>query len=130
MGLFKKTHKQELDEKAENFLGELTGFIDSCNDENMLNRMFTEVTILRMELDRKDSLLQNFRDFKKRQQSIEKKSLIKVQFQDIVENYASYNTEQLKRIDEIMNIVFKNTPSQKSGWQSFWENICKAINVM
>lgn len=130
MSLFKKQQKQELDSKAKKLAEDLNSFIDSCVDENILNKMFTEVTILRMELDNKDGLWQNFKDFRKRKQATDKKSLTKVQFQDVVENYNSYNNEQLKRINEIMNIVFNNIPSQKSWWQNFWGDICKAIGVM
>ena len=130
MLFFKKAQKQELDSKAKKFVEELNGFIDSCNDENMLNKMFTEVTILRMELDGKDSLWQNFKDFKKRKQNIGKKELIKVQFRDIIENYGNYDSAQLKQIDAIMNIVFNNVSVPKSWWQTLWEDICKAINVM
>ena len=130
MALFKKQQKQELDSKAKKLAEDLNGFIDSCGDENILNKMFTEVTILRMELDNKDGLWQNFKDFRKRKQVTDKKSLIKVQFQDIIENYNSYNNEQLELIDKIMNIVFSNSPSQKSWWQNFWGDICKAIGVM
>ena len=130
MLFFKKAQKQELDSKAKKFVEELNGFRDSCNDENMLNKMFTEVTILRMELDGKDSLWQNFKDFRKRKQNIGKKELIKVQFRDIIENYGNYDSEQLKQIDAIMNIVFKNVSVPKSWWQTLWGDICKAINVM
>ena len=92
MSLFKKQQKQELDSKAKKLADDLNSFIDSCADENILNKMFTEVTILRMELDNKDGLWQNFKDFRKRKQAIDKKSLIKgqVSLEDFDENKTGY----------------------------------------
>lgn len=129
MSIFKKSQIKELDPKAQNFLSQLCSFVDRCNDEILLNKMFTEVTLLRMELDFKDSFLQNFKDWKKRREDISKKGLIKIQFCDVVENYKEYDIKQLQRIDSVMRIVVGSQEPRK-WWEKLWDDIEAAIGVM
>lgn len=115
--------KKKLDEKALTYIKELNNYVDSCKNDNELNLMFTEVTILRMRLDVFDSLLTNLRDARKRKEVIDKKSLIKVQIYDICESYSVFGVEEKKSVDLIMKKIL---PQKES--KSFWVWIGECID--
>lgn len=117
--------KKKLDEKAIEYIDEINKYVDSCTDDNILNLMFTEITILRMQLDKYDNILDNIRDAKKRKELINKKTLIKVQVYDICEDYHNYKDEQKKHVDDIMLKILPKKIN-KSIWDVIKENIDNA----
>lgn len=130
MSFIKKTLKKELEPKINEFKTQLDDFIDKCSDDNILNKMFTEIYLLRIELDKKDGFIQNVKDYIKRNKVYDKKALIKLQFEDIIDNYYNYEKDQLNRFNEIMSIILPNNNKAKNILKEIWENICKAIDVM
>ena len=90
----------------------------------MENKAFTEITILRMKLDKKDSFFLNFKDNFKRGIKIDKKNLIKVQFEDILEVsvFKKYNSEEIELIKETIKKILP-TQKEKSDWVKFWEEV-------
>lgn len=127
MSIFSK--KQKLNETALNYINDMNKFVENSKDASLLNLLFTEITILRMKLDKHDSFISNIKDAKKRKESINKKDLIKVQFYDICENYNSYSIEEIKEIDKIMNnILPKELPAQQNKSKSFWDLLKECFN--
>ena len=85
--------------------------------------MFTEITILRIELDKFDSWISNIKDAKKRKENINKKDLINNQFYDICDSYSSYNDDNKKKIDNVMSKIL---PAK--GSKSIWNYIKEYFN--
>ena len=82
MGIFHKS--LELDEKVLVYKQQFESYINSLNDNCKLNEIFTEITILRIKLDSNDHFLENLKDKKKRRENCERKKLIIIQFDDIM----------------------------------------------
>ena len=130
MKLFKKKYK--LSDEAKEYISKIKEFIATTNDENKLNEIFTEITILRMKLDEFDGIIGNYRDLKKRKEDLTKKGLIISQLNDICEDYLGYSMEDKQLVDDVMNrIIPKPVENQVnnqsiSWWDKIWGNYDKA----
>lgn len=121
MSIFSK--KTIIDAKAQEYINKINSFVDASNDENKLNLMFTDITILRMKLDGADGLFKNIKDFRERKKSLNRNDLIKVQIYDICEDYKKYKPEQIIEIDKIM---LKLLPQEKN--KSIWDFLKECLD--
>lgn len=122
--MFEKNKDKEIIEIINKYEKKFFNYIDDERDESNLNKAFTEITILRMKLDKKDSFFLNFKDNFKRGIKIDKKNLIKVQFEDILEVsvFKKYNSEEIELIKETIKKILP-TQKEKSDWVKFWEEV-------
>lgn len=109
--------KKKLSDNVTSHIEKVNQYIEGTNDENVLNALFAEITILRMKLDRFDGFIRNLKDYKKRMKSINKKDLIKNQFLDICEDYSKYDREQKEEIDRILTKILPQ--NNNKPWWSF-----------
>jgi len=121
----KKTN-EELKKICDEFMLTLSNYINNSDDQNRLNMIFTEITIFRMKYDKKDNILQNFFDRKKRQANIERNALIIVQIEDIFDNITDYEKSELEELNSLMSrllpaSVSNNSKDWKYFWSSFWQ---------
>ncbi len=124
MGLFSgKKNSDELKAISDGCLETIKKYIATATDDNRLNMMFTKITIFRMKYDKKDSFIQNFFDRKKREQNLERNSLIIVQLEDIFSNIQDFSNEENKELNELMNSILPpQVANEKNGWKDFWKN--------
>ena len=125
MGLFHK--HQEIDQKVQEYQKQFVDYINGLNDDCKLNQIFTEITILRIKLDSNDYLLQNLKDEKKRRKNCERKKLILIQFEDLMNVCKKYKSEQYLEIDEVMKRILP-PGNVKNCWDSFVDWIKTGID--
>lgn len=125
MGLFtSKKSNEELKKISDECLTTLRNYINSTNDDNRLNMIFTRITIFRMKYDKKDSLFQNLVDRKKREQNLERNKLIIIQLEDIFSNIQNFDDTELSELDNLMKSVLPpQVANDKNGWNDFWKNV-------
>ena len=127
MGIFHKT--QELDEKVLVYKQQFESYINSLNDNCKLNEIFTEITILRIKLDSNDHFLENLKDKKKRRENCERKKLIIIQFDDIMNVCRKYKNKQYLEIDLVMKRILPYG-KEKNVWDSFIDWIKTGLDNM
>lgn len=130
MNLFsKKKSNEELKKISEECLETIKNFINTTNDANRLNMIFTEVTIFRMKYDKKDNIWQNYKDRKRREQNLERNLLIVIQLEDIFDNIEGFKTEEHQELNSLMNRVLPHPVLiGKNGWQSFWNGFLELFD--
>lgn len=130
MNLFsKKKSNEELKKISEECLETIKNFINTTNDANRLNMIFTEVTIFRMKYDKKDNIWQNYKDRKRREQNLERNLLIIIQLEDIFDNIEGFKTEEHQELNSLMNRVLPHPVLiGKNGWQSFWNGFLELFD--
>lgn len=127
MGIFHKT--QELDEKVLIYKQQFESYINSLNDNCKLNEIFTEITILRIKLDSNDHFLENLKDKKKRRENCERKKLIIIQFDDIMNVCRKYKNKQYLEIDLVMKRILPYG-KEKNVWDNFIDWIKTGLDNM
>lgn len=127
MGIFHKT--QELDEKVLVYKQQFESYINSLNDNCKLNEIFTEITILRIKLDSNDHFLENLKDKKKRRENCERKKLIIIQFDDIMNVCRKYKNKQYLEIDLVMKRILPYG-KEKNVWDNFIDWIKTGLDNM
>ena len=127
MGIFHKT--QELDEKVLVYKQQFESYINSLNDNCKLNEIFTEITILRIKLDSNDHFLKNLKDKEKRRENCERKKLIIIQFDDIMNVCRKYKNKQYLEIDLVMKRILPYG-KEKNAWDSFIDWIKTGLDNM
>ena len=127
MGIFHKT--QELDEKVLGYKQQFESYINSLNDNCKLNEIFTEITILRIKLDSNDHFLENLKDKKKRRENCERKKLIIIQFDDIMNVCRKYKNKQYLEIDLVMKRILPYG-KEKNVWDNFIDWIKTGLDNM
>lgn len=127
MKLF-NNNKQEIDEKVKQYQEVFFNYIDKETNDNTLNRIFTEITILRIKLDGHDNIITNHFDSKKLSNNCNKKDMIKFQFDDIIKTSRTkkYKTEGYNLIDSVMKTILPM--QQKNDWELFWEWIRNCLD--
>jgi hypothetical protein len=122
------SHKDQKDEKVQAYKQEFQNYINNLNDQNGLYKTFTEITILRIKLDKNDSIFKNFKDALERNTICNVKELIILQFNDIMTTCKSYKKTDYELIDSTMkNILPTNVPN--SNWiQSIFEWIQSGLD--
>mgnify|MGYP006883602736 CR=1 FL=1 len=130
MNLFsKKKSNEELKKISEECLETIKNFINTTNDANRLNMIFTEVTIFRMKYDKKDNIWQNYKDRKRREQNLERNLLLVIQLEDIFDNIEGFKTEEHQELNSLMNRVLPHPVLiGKNGWQSFWNGFLELFD--
>lgn len=125
MSLFKKNKRkiENNDEKVNEYKERFFNYLDSENDDAALNKIFTEITILRIKLDNHDNILVNYFDSKKLRKECEKKELIKLQFKDIIKTSAlkKYNNDDYKLIDDTMQALLSS--QQLTECKTLWDRL-------
>ena len=119
---------QVIDEQVKKYQKAFFDYIDTEHNDATLNKIFTEITILRIKLDWHDSILANYVDWKKLNENCNKKELIKYQFEDVVKTskIRKYKQEDYKLINNVMNNILPQ--KQQSNWNLFWEWIEKSLD--
>jgi hypothetical protein len=115
------SHKDQKDEKVQAYKQEFQNYINNLNDQNGLYKTFTEITILRIKLDKNDSIFKNFKEAFGRESVCDVKKLIILQFNDIMTTCKAYKKTDYESIDSTMKKILPAN-NQNTNWiQSIFE---------
>jgi hypothetical protein len=101
-------HKDKEDENVVLYRENFEKYIGSLQDQNELYKAFTEITILRIKLDKNDSIFKNIRDAFERYGECEIKKLITCQFNDVIKVCKSYKKADYELIESTMKKILPN----------------------
>ncbi len=131
----KKKYNKELLEKANKCKDIINAYVTNCSDNQVLNALFTKITIFRMKYDRKDFFIKNILDWMKRKKNIEVKALIVNQLDDILdESIFEYDETQIKELEQFMvDILPSEEKTKTNGFidfiTNFWDYFFKGAGV-
>lgn len=123
-------NKEEFEKIKLEYLEKLNKYIDSA-DDNELNKIFTDITILRLKTDKHDSIFKNLRDYHKRKNELNKINLIKLQFEDIFDDgLLKRPKEELDVIKLTLDKLFEKNKDIYNPFLELWKAICRAAKAM
>ena len=108
---------QKEDETLKKYKGEFEKFLDSLNDENLINRILADFTILNIELDKNDGAIRNAVELLKKNKVVDKKTYIKFQYEDMLKTSKPYTEQQHNRI---VNVMQKILPQEEQKGLLAW----------
>ncbi len=116
--------KQKEDEVVKSYQSRFASYISNLNDEIQVNKIFTELTILNIKLDKNDGIFSKIKDYLKKNNNISKKDYIMLQFDDLMKVSKKYNQSQHEMINNVMHSFLPT--QEKNAWETFWDAFDKA----
>lgn len=95
-------HKSKVDETVKEYKSVFEKYVNNLSNQNELYKAFTEITILRLQLDKNDSILKNIKDKNERANIFDTKKLILLQFNDIMTTCIDYKKSDYQLVDAVM----------------------------
>lgn len=127
MNLFNK-RKPNIDERVKTYEETFVQYVNTIGDDATLNMVFTEITILRIKLDKNDHFFTNIKDELERRKHCSRNELTIIQFKDIMESsFNKYNKEDYELIDSTMRKILPQG-NQTNWWTEFWNFMCECFN--
>lgn len=114
-------YKDKDDEKVALYRETFEKYINSLQDQNELYKAFTEITILRIKLDKHDSVFKNIKESFVRHGECDIKKLITDQFNDVMTVCKSYKKADYELIDSTMKKILPTNINNESWVNSIFE---------
>ncbi|MBO5109554.1 MAG: hypothetical protein J6D21_02450 [Clostridia bacterium] len=108
-------HKDSTDENVKKYKEAFEKYIGQLDDQTEIYKVFTEITLLRLKLDKHDSFFKNIKDSAERSTVNTAKDLIVMQFNDIMITCKSYRQSDYELIDSTLKKILPSD-SQNSNW--------------
>lgn len=112
------------DENVKKYVDRFDKYVNSLNeadkdDNNKINELFAEITMLNIKLERRDNRFSNIIENIKKNKSENKKTFIRYQFEDVL-NFSKrkYDENDYICINNVMNKVLPE--NERGFWQNIW----------
>lgn len=127
MGLFRK---DKTDESVQAYQKGFEDYIVNLNDENELYKAFTEITVLRINLDKNDSIFKNIKDAAERNGVADVKQLSILQFNDVMTTCKSYKEADYDLIKSTMEKILPKNQKDKTWVEKVFSWIQTGLDNM